>query len=604
MFLERGADTNAKEIPVSLVDLAKAVVRRWYSGALRDDGKTPAYDHQKETARNIEEVFRINNDPNLVAAAWLHDVIEDGKANEKTLIRLFGEEVTKLVMAVSKFRLGNSREDSLRIYFEKLLKEGSLDIRVLILKMADHFHNSQTLGAIRDTEKRFRKAEESLRVYGLGLAEALGMWEIRNRICDNAFKVLNPSEFLRIYHLIDNDPRLNQSFVGQMEGYFQSIFGDDCRVKLIRGGVWHIHDKARRRRLGEISDIGDVASYHLIFSDIKDEKERIEFLHQMVGRLAASKLGVFIDESRNNFYFGPNKSDSGYEAMQTTLIMEQGAIEIVFETKSVHERNMWGAVYDLKNGLPQRDIVMFLDPQNRIWFLPPGSKGLDFVYKYDPQMLGKNFQIRANDRIVSSDQPLENAQVVEVSILDEERVDPYPKEILDKVGFGTRKCLMEVNRRIDAKNKQKLGLNKVRNFLIENRIGVIDLTDLPEHLLNRILAHFGISTIFDLYHDIGSGAKKLEELASSLKDLGVTKERLGYSSIEVFGRNKQGILFALSGVISEFGGDIIKIKSNVFSDDSFVLLVVVRGVDLYQEDKLFEKIRLLPILEDSQVVLI
>ncbi|MCX7928336.1 MAG: HD domain-containing protein [Patescibacteria group bacterium] len=604
MLLERGTDASTKEIPISLVDLAKTVVKRWYSGALRDDGTTPVYTHLEETARNIEEVFRINNDPNLVVAAWLHDVIEDGKANEKTLIRLFGEEVTKLVMAVSKFRLGNSREDSVRIYFEKLLKEGSLDIRVLILKMADHFHNSQTLGAIRDTEKRFRKAEESLRVYGLGLAEALGMWEIRNRICDNAFEVFNPSEFSRISCLVDSDPRLNESFVRQMEIYFQSLFGNDCCVKIIRGGIWHIYDKARRRRLGEISDIGDVASCHLIFPDIGNEEERIEFLHRMVGRLAASKLGVFIDESRNNFYVGPKKSDSGYEAMQTTLIMEQGAVEIVFETKSVHERNMWGAVYDLRNGLSQRNIVMFLDTENRIWFLPPGSKGLDFVYKYDPQMLGKNFEIRVNNQIVSSDQPLENAQVVEVSILDEERVDPYPKEILDKVGFGTRKCLMEVNRRIDDKNKQKLGFNKVRNFLIENRIGVIDLTDLPEHLLNQILNHLSISTIFDLYHDIGSGAKNLEELAFSLQDLGVTKERLGYSSVGVFGRNRQGILFALSGVISEFGGDIIKIKSNVFSDESFVLLLVVRGVDLYQEAKLFEKIRLLPILEDSQVVLV
>lgn len=440
---------------------------------MRYDGKTPVYTHFEKTVENITQRFGLD-DPDLITAAWLHDVIEDKKISEGELRSLFPEEVVNLVMSVSKFKVGGSKRESIQTYIRKMISDGGIDIRVFLLKLADHLHNSLTFEGIREQDKRAEKASESMRVYGLGLAEALGMWEVRNIICDNAFRVLSPDIFSETERLIENGPRLSGESICEMIDILNNVFRDqNCEIRIVIGGIWHVHEKAKRRRAAGISDIGDVVSYHLVFPDLESEIERIPFLYQMAGRLHA--LVKEIDVSRDNFYVGENRPDTGYEAIQRTLITRFGAVEVVFETQSMYQRNMWGAVYDFKNGLPQRDIVMLVDTDNRVWFLPPGATGIDFVCKYDPVLLSRKYILKVNGKIAQPDQVLKNGQVVEVLIGDEDRQDLYSGEILEKVGFRTRQKLIEVNDLIDSQKKQEIGYRMIKEFLVGNQIGLIDL---------------------------------------------------------------------------------------------------------------------------------
>lgn len=585
------------------VELAQRLVFYLYRGDLRYDGETSVYMHFVETVENITQIFGLD-DPNLITAAWLHDVVEDKKISEEKLRSLFPEEVVKLVMSVSKFRVGGSKRESIQTYIRKMINDGEIDIRVFLLKLADHLHNSLTFEGIGEQDKRAEKASESMRVYGLGLAEALGMWEVRNIICDNAFRVLSPDIFSETERLIENDPRLSGESICEMIDILNNVFKDqDCEVRIVIGGVWHVYEKAKKRRAAGISDIGDVVSYHLVFPDLENEIERIPFLYQMAGRLHA--LVKEIDTSRDNFYVGANRTDTGYEAIQRTLITRFGAVEVVFENQSMYQRNMWGAVYDFKNGLLPRKIVMLVDNNNSVWFLPPNATGIDFVCKYKPVLLSKKYVLKVDGEVAQPDQVLKNGQVIEVLVGDEDKQDLYSGETLGKVGFRTRQKLIEVNDLIDSQRKQEIGYRMIKEFLVGNQIGLIDLSDLPDSLLNNFLSCFGISyTLYDLYYDVGSKARSLADIKNALKDCVITKERLSYTSIEILGTNRPNLVAEVSRAISDFEGDIVRVTSKVFEDESFYIRFVIGKMHLDSQVKFSNRINSLPILADCQILIV
>ena len=178
---------------------------RAHEGQKRLDG-TPYFSHVFETAK-IVATFGM--DPETVAAALLHDVLEDTEIKEEEMKKNFGEDIVFLVNGVTKlgtlkYRGHERHVESLRKFFVAMTN----DLRVVIIKFADRLHNLRTLQPLRE-DKRERIALESIEVYA-PLANRLGMGKLKGEIEDAAFPFAYPKEYGKIEELIKEEKDLYQ----------------------------------------------------------------------------------------------------------------------------------------------------------------------------------------------------------------------------------------------------------------------------------------------------------------------------------------------------------------------------------------------------------
>ena len=154
----------------------------------RDEG-VPYIIHPVAVAKILTD---LKLDSATITTGLLHDTIEDTNVTYESVKKEFGEEVANLVDGVTKISALENRasEDSKAENFRKLILATSKDIRVLLVKLADRLHNMRTIQFVKDSEKKIRKAKETMEIYA-PLAERMGMNTIRDELEDLSFSVLN-----------------------------------------------------------------------------------------------------------------------------------------------------------------------------------------------------------------------------------------------------------------------------------------------------------------------------------------------------------------------------------------------------------------------------
>ena len=137
-----------------------------------------------------------------IAAALLHDVVEDTNITVKDLERMFNPKLAKIVEGLTKIaKVQNEMNTSLQAEnFRKMLLTLNDYVRVILIKLADRLHNLRTLGSL-DPEKQKRIAQESLEIFA-PIASRLGIWKLKWEIEDLAFMYLYPEEYRRIVQLV------------------------------------------------------------------------------------------------------------------------------------------------------------------------------------------------------------------------------------------------------------------------------------------------------------------------------------------------------------------------------------------------------------------
>ena len=175
------------------IELAYTFAQEKHAGQKRASGEE-YFSHPLEVAFIAAEEYELDTDS--IISALLHDVVEDTKTSIKTIKNLFGESVAELVTGLTKLR-------SIKITSPKILKAEnyrnfvlsvSRDIRVLIIKLIDRYHNITTLQYHKSTEKKQRIALETLTIY-IPLAERMGMEKLKTQMENICFKELYPQEF-------------------------------------------------------------------------------------------------------------------------------------------------------------------------------------------------------------------------------------------------------------------------------------------------------------------------------------------------------------------------------------------------------------------------
>jgi GTP pyrophosphokinase len=444
------------EDSTELVGQAYRYADECHVGQMRKSGE-PYIAHPLETALFLAE---LRLDTHTIVAALLHDVVEDCGVSLEEITQRFGPEVSKLVDGVTKLTrmddklqppaedIANSMDDAESLHAEslrKMLVSMAEDIRVVLIKLADRLHNMKTLDAL-PPEKRRRIAQETLDIYS-PLAHRLGIWEIKWRLDDLAFRHLNEEKYREISKILASKRTEREDYIEKVASGLRgelAQYGITAEVIGRPKGIYSTYLKMQKYEAQgkQFGDIYDLFALRVLVNEIADCYQSLGVVHQMWHPIP----GQFDD------YIG-NPKDNMYQALHTTVICEGGTpLEVQIKTFELHQIAEYGvaAHWAYKEGTSgdqrfeekmtwlrqlidwQREVsgtaefiesvkqdifhdqVFVYTPKGRIVELTSGSTPVDFAYKIHTDLGHSCIGSKVNGKLVALDTTLENGDTVEV----------------------------------------------------------------------------------------------------------------------------------------------------------------------------------------------
>ncbi len=418
-------------------------------GQYRASGE-PYFQHSLSVANILAD---LKLDHETIAAAILHDVLEDTPVVYQDLVEEFGENVAKLVDGVTKMgqiqeyrglskksKKERAQAESLRKMFLAMVD----DIRVVLIKLADRTHNMRTLHHLRE-DKRKRIARETMEIFA-PLANRLGIWQIKWELEDLAFRYTEPETYKQIAGLVD-ERRINR------EGYINKV-ANQLRDELKRRGIeadvkgrpkhiYSIYRKMKRKGV-DFDQIYDVRAVRVLVNQLGDCYAALGIVHTM-WRPIPGEFDDYIAAPKDNLYRSLHTAVIGpegktIEVQIRTFEMHQDAelgvaahwrykegarSDPTFDKKIAWLRSLmeWKEdVVDAKEFIDQvkaevfQDRVHVLTPGGDVIELPYGSTPIDFAYYIHTEVGHRCRGAKINGKIVPLNYQLKNGEQVEVLI--------------------------------------------------------------------------------------------------------------------------------------------------------------------------------------------
>jgi guanosine-3',5'-bis(diphosphate) 3'-pyrophosphohydrolase len=420
-----------------LVQKAYEFAREAHQDQLRASGEA-FISHPLNVARILAES---GFEPNTVAAALLHDVVEDTPVSLDELKENFGDEITALVDGVTKLdRIEfHSREAQQAATLRKMIIAMASDIRVLVIKIADRLHNMRTIKAL-PVEKMRRVSQETLDIYA-PLAHRLGMQEFKSELEDLAFEVLHPKRYEEIAKLVaERAPERDEytrSVVFEAKAWLE-------KAKIpaeVAGRSKHLYSIYEKMVLGGrgFDEIYDLVGIRLIVPTVRDSYAALGVIHS----LWAPVPGRFKD------YIAMPKFNL-YQSLHTTVVGPGGkSVEVQIRTPEMHRVAEYGVaahwqykserrdreddrawlksmlewqedakspaefLESLKLDLYQ-DAVYVFTPKGDVIELPKGATPVDFAYAIHTEVGHRCVGARVDGKLVSLATPLNSGSTVEI----------------------------------------------------------------------------------------------------------------------------------------------------------------------------------------------
>ena len=310
----------------------EALLNRAYVYAMKAHGSQtrasgdPYFSHPLEVAAILTD---LKLDDATIAAALLHDVIEDTETTRAEIDRLFGPEIGSLVEGLTKIRRLDlvSKEAAQAENLRKLLLAISDDIRVLLVKLADRLHNMRTLGFMRE-EKRQRIAEETMDIYA-PLAGRMGMQEIRDELEDLSFAVLNPEARATIVDRLQSLHRDSGDIISEIETELSESLAERGIDAVVNGrekrpfSIWR---KMERKSIS-LGQLSDIFGFRIIVADIDECYRALGVVHS-TWRMVPGRFKDYISTPKQN----------DYRSIHTTVIgPHHKRVELQIRTAEMHE---------------------------------------------------------------------------------------------------------------------------------------------------------------------------------------------------------------------------------------------------------------------------
>jgi guanosine-3',5'-bis(diphosphate) 3'-pyrophosphohydrolase len=313
-----------------LIQRAYAFAQKAHENVKRYSGE-PYFIHPAAVGKHLAQ---LGMDGPTVAAGLLHDIIEDSEVKPEELGKEFGPEVLFLVEGVTKlgkhkYRGAERHAESLR----RLFVATSADVRVLIIKLTDRYHNMTTIQHVPE-HKRARIALETLEIYA-PLADRLGMGRLKKELEDLSFPAIDPIAYEHAVEVRKTKSKETEAGLARVHKELQKALArkglKDFRTEIRMKGIWSLHQKLKRKN-DDITSIHDIAALRVIVPAIDDCYVALGVIHSLWKPLP----GEFKD------YIAFPKPN-GYRSLHTTVLTsEAGVVEIQVRTPDMHQNAQYG----------------------------------------------------------------------------------------------------------------------------------------------------------------------------------------------------------------------------------------------------------------------
>ena len=535
----RSLRTNHPKADVALVEKAFSIAEQAHSSQLRKSGE-PYISHPVAVAQILAD---LGIGATTIAAALLHDTVEDTPYSIEKLRSDFGEEVSMLVDGVTKLdkiKFGDSAQaETVR----KMVVAMSKDIRVLVIKLADRLHNARTWKYVSEQSAK-RKAQETLEIYA-PLAHRLGISTLKLELEDLSFEILYPKVYEEIVNLVTQRTPMREQYLDEVIGAIES----DLKSERIKGKVagrpkqyYSIYQKMVVRGR-EFDEIYDLVGIRVLVGSVRD-------CYAVLGAIHARWNPV---PGRFKDYIAMPKFNL-YQSLHTTVIGPSGrAVEIQIRTSEMDQRAQYGVaahwMYKEQAGKSQsttqddllwlkhlsdwqaetKDPGEFLDalrfeigakevyvftPKGKVVGLPTGATAVDFAYAVHTEVGHKTIGAKVNGRITPLDSVLSSGDVVEV--LTSKSVDASPsKDWLNFVASPRARAKIKHHfsqeRREDAIEAGKDQLTKTMR-----KLGLPLQQLMSADSLGKIVGELGIQDLSALFASIGEGQISAQSIIDRL----------------------------------------------------------------------------------------
>lgn len=441
---------NMTENDVSLVEKAYFIAKKAHEGQFRFSGE-PYIIHPVSVAIIL---YNLGMDGESMAAALLHDVVEDTNMTKENIQEEFGEDVANLVEGVTK--LGKvpifTKEEQQAENVRKMLMAMSQDIRVIIIKLADRIHNMRTLSFMRP-DKRREKAQETLEIYA-PIAHRLGIRGVKEELEDLAISYLDPVAYKEIRDRLEQQQSKRKEYLDSIQKKISE------RIKLvvpnasISGRIKSVHGIYRKMYMQgkSFDEIYDIYAVRIIVDDVIDCYNCLGIIHDMFKSIP----GRFKD------YISTPKANM-YQSLHTTVIGDEGIpFEVQIRTWEMHRTAEYGVaahwkyklgmsgrqkfeekfswirqllesqnvsenpqdiVNTIKTDLVQEEVFVFT-PKGTVINLPAGSTVVDFAYAIHSAVGNRMVGAKVDGRIVPIDYVVKTGEIVEIITSSQQNKGP------------------------------------------------------------------------------------------------------------------------------------------------------------------------------------
>ena len=360
----------------------EALLNRAYVYAMKAHGEQrrasgdPYFSHPIEVAAILTD---LKLDDATIAAALLHDTIEDTEATRAEIDSLFGRDIGTLVEGLTKLKKLDlvTKEAKQAENLRKLLLAIADDVRVLLIKLADRLHNMRTLGYM-PPEARRRAAEETLEIYA-PLAGRMGMHEMREELDDLAFRELYPEAYEVVTARLNALTERSKLLISEIEKQLTKKLADrgiDARVVGRRKRAYSIWRKMERKSVG-FEQLSDIFGFRVLVKSLADCYQALGVVHS-TWPMVPGRFKDYISTPKGN----------DYRSIHTTVIgPSKQRVELQIRTVEMHEIAEYGiaahALYKDNVGSPtellSRESTAYAWLRRTIELLAEGSNPEEFL---------------------------------------------------------------------------------------------------------------------------------------------------------------------------------------------------------------------------------
>jgi GTP diphosphokinase / guanosine-3',5'-bis(diphosphate) 3'-diphosphatase len=512
-----------------------------HRGQTRKSGEPFVY-HPLATADVLAE---LRLDPTTIAAALLHDVLEDTGVTKEELSERFGDDVAEIVDGVTKLKrlpsgnLEEAQAESLR----KMIVAMSRDVRVIIIKLADRLHNMRTLANLK-RETQLKKATETLEIYA-PLAHRLGIYSIKWELEDLSFATLHPRRYEEIKSLVAARRGDREAFINGTAAELLRHLRESGIEAEVHGRVKHFYSIYNKmvRRNKEFNEIYDLAGLRVVVDGVRDCYGTLGVIHS-IWKPIPGRFKDYIAMPKFNMY----------QSLHTTVMSNEGKLlEIQIRTSEMDTTAEYGiaAHWMYKHGLSDRQVdrltwlksmmewqkettdatdfmeslkgeliaeeVFVFTPKGDVVSLPSGATPIDFAYHVHTEVGHRTIGAKVNDRIVPLDSELVSGDRVEV--ITGKNSGPS-RDWLAVVQSGrARNKIRQFFNRADREDNLSSGREKVLDLLKKRRIGKV-----PSGILEDVARTTNYTSPDDMFAAVGSGVLSAENVAGRIVEQVQPKE--------------------------------------------------------------------------------